>query len=114
MSDLKKMAALTALNKMMRDSYFSICTFDNAAKLLGIHPPAEQYAILRTLHCVDWAAMPSALRDSVPRLINECLNVEPAYQFGQPRPPAPVLQLVNVTPLKPVKTMTFLTRLFGH
>ena len=32
MEDLKKLATMTALNKMLRDSHFSICAIDNLMK----------------------------------------------------------------------------------
>jgi len=77
---LTHLSVLTALNRMMRGSHFSICTVDDAAKALGATPDGRAYAMLRTLHCVNWIDMPEELREAVPRLIERCISV-PAYQF---------------------------------
>lgn len=77
---LAQLSVLTTLNKMMRSSRFSICTVDDAVKVLGTMPDRRAYDILSTLHCVEWGDMPTELRDSVPKLIERCINV-PAYQF---------------------------------
>lgn len=81
MEDLKKMAALTALNNMLASSHFSICTIDAVAKMLNVQCRNDAYAILSTLHCIDFAKMPDELRAKVPDLIQECPGVAPAYQF---------------------------------
>lgn len=82
MTDLKKLAALTALNNMMAGNYFDICTIDKVADLLGIPRGGESYKTLSALHCIHYAKMPKELRDAIPELIEEVLGVAPAYQFA--------------------------------
>ena len=102
-NQLKHLSVLTALNKMLRSSYFDICTLDAAIKVLGTIPDGQAYTILRPLHCVHWCDMPRELRDAVPKLIERCLQV-PAYQF----------QLTEMTPerqaLVQAGTLKLLTR----
>lgn len=81
MEDIKRLAAITALNEMLRGSHFNVCTLDKIAKMLNIQPPSEPYRILSTLHCVDWSVMPEPLRERIPSLIEQCLSVAPTYQF---------------------------------
>jgi hypothetical protein len=82
--DVKQLAAIAALNKMFQDGSINICAVDTVAKMLGLTPAAEPYAVLRALHCVSFNQMPAELRDQLPRLVKECLNVEPTFQFKQP------------------------------
>jgi hypothetical protein len=81
MTDLKQMAALTALNNMMVKGWFDICTIDAIGKMLEINPRGKTYDLLHTLHCIHFDKMPKELRDGIPDLINECLGVAPVYQF---------------------------------
>lgn len=90
----EQLAALTALNKMLAGRYFDICTIDSVCHLLGVPGSGgEAYNLLRTLHCVDYLAMPQELRDAIPGLIEQVLGVAPAYQFK--------VQDVNPEPAKP-------------
>lgn len=84
MDEMKQMVAMTALNKMMVGGHFSICTIDSIAEMLGVDPKGDAYRMLRPLHCVNFADMPSELKARVPGLIKECLGVEPIYQFALP------------------------------
>lgn len=101
MEDLKKLAAMTALNKLMRDGHFSICTLDSVAKMMNVVTGGESYAILRSIHCVDYADMPQELREAIPQLISDVLG-DPAFQFGvQPggkpvQDPAPRKGFLNI------------------
>lgn len=82
MEDLKKLAAMTALNNMLQQGHFSICAVDDAAKLLGMrNGRCDAYNTLHALHCIDYAKMPKELRDAIPGLIQQVLGVEPVYQF---------------------------------
>lgn len=82
MSDLKKLAALTAINNMLASNYFDICTIDKVAELLNIQRGGESYRTLSTLHCIHYAKMPAELRSAIPSLIEDVLGVAPAYQFA--------------------------------
>lgn len=79
--DLKTIAALTALNHMLRENHFSVCTIDRVAKMLNVQPRGEAYNILASLHCISYGNMPAELRDAIPDLIRECLNVPATFQF---------------------------------
>lgn len=69
MTDLKMLSAQAALVKLFDQDYFSICTIDNISKMMGIKPEREAYQILKTLHCVHYDQMPSALLQALPELI---------------------------------------------
>lgn len=107
--ELKQQAAIAALNKMMSQGHFSICTVDTIAKMLGITPDPEAYAVLRTLHCVDYTAMPRALYARLPDIIQTALSGQQVFQFGLRAPVTQQLALVQ----SPVKSK-LLQRLFHH
>lgn len=74
MGDFKMMAAEASLKKMFGERYFSICTLDAIIEALGLHPPRQLYAELRTLHCVDYGDMSSDLLLMLPEKIAEVLR----------------------------------------
>jgi len=74
MSDIKVMAATAALQKMLTQKYFDICTIDNIIKMLGIVPDREAYSILHTLHCVDYDQMQPELLEQLSVLIMRVLD----------------------------------------
>lgn len=77
MSPLEQEAAKAALKKMFDGSYFDICTIDQILRMSGGIPPAKEYKILRTLHCVNWRDMSPALRIELPRVIQLVLESQP-------------------------------------
>lgn len=80
--EMKEQAAIVALNEMLKNASFSICTLDSVAELLGVScRGSEAYNILRTLHCINFAAMPIELRNEIPALIRQCLGRGPEFQF---------------------------------
>jgi len=81
MTYLEELAAQAALNKMFRGGYFSICTLDDVLKMGSIIPDRKAYAILHTLHCVDFKDMPDELRSEIPELIRQCLGIATIFQF---------------------------------
>ena len=94
MSDtIKQQVALTALNAMMAERHFSICTIDNIAKMLGGHVDGEAYNVLRPLHCIAWSAMPPEVREAVPGLIQACLGFAPTFRFKTMQP-----EIIEVSP----------------
>lgn len=109
MNDLKALAAITALNDMFGKGYLSICTIDNVAKMLDRNPKCEAYTILHSLHCVHFDKMPPQLRDSIPELIRQCLDVELNYRFTAVPPPPPPPAARAVAPGAP----KLLRRLFS-
>ena len=80
-NSLKQLSVTTALNEMMKKGHFDICCIDKVARLLMVDPKGEAYDILSPLHCINFSDMPSELREEIPRLIKDCLGVEPTYQF---------------------------------
>ncbi len=109
MDDLKQQAAIAALNQMMSKGHFSICTIDTIASMLGITPDPDAYALLRTLHCVDYTAMPRDLYARLPDLIQAALSGHQVFQFALRSPPAGQIVLIE-QPTKP----GMLQRLFHH
>lgn len=98
MNELKKLAALTALNNLLAERSFNICALDRVASMLNIQPGGDSYKLLTTLHCINYDKMPKELRDAIPGLIEEILGVAPVFQFAtltpsviemQPAPPPP-------------------------
>lgn len=81
MSDLKQQIAMTALNNMLSKGHFDICTIRNVAELLNVHPKAEEYIMLQSLHCIDYAKMPTEVRQAIPELIRRCLSIDTIYEF---------------------------------
>ena len=73
-TETQVMVAQTALNKMFRSPFFSICEIDSIARMMGIHPERDSYNQLRALHCVHWNEMPEALRRQVPLLVHQALG----------------------------------------
>lgn len=83
LNDLRKLAAMTSLNKLMKQRHFDICTIRDVGDLLGIPVRnTEEYKILETLHCVDYSEMPPQLRDAIPRMVKKILDLPAVYQFN--------------------------------
>lgn len=81
MNNLQELAAIAALNKMFKQGHFDICTIRSVAEMLHVTLGGEAYCVLHTLHCVDFADMPTELREAIPGLIRECLALSPIYEF---------------------------------
>lgn len=101
-SDLKQLAALTALNHMMTKGHMDICTVRNVGEILRVDPKQDQeaYAILQSLHCVDFGKMPAELREAIPDLVQRCLGVSPIYEFKTTRPDVRVIDVTSEPPKK--------------
>ncbi len=82
MSQLQLMAAEAALQKMLSDKHFSICTMDRIIDMLGIKPDKEAYSILSTLHCIDYNAMRRELIEALPDLIHRVLQ-SPSFEASR-------------------------------
>lgn len=81
MDKVNELAAMTALNHMFKQGYVSICTIDKVSKVLNINPKGRAYDVLSTLHCVGFDQMPQELKESIPGMIRECLNLNTTYEF---------------------------------
>jgi hypothetical protein len=79
MKGLEIEAARAAVNKMLSQGHFSICTIDQILRMTGGVPPKREYEILRTLHCVDYKDMSQRLRIELPRLIQLVLESQPIH-----------------------------------
>jgi hypothetical protein len=66
--------ALTAVAKMLKSNYFSICTVDSVCKLIGAKANGAAYDMLNTLHCVNYADMPPQVREGIPALMREVFS----------------------------------------
>ena len=73
-TDLKMSIALTAVAKMLKSSYFDVCTVDKVCKLIGSRAKGTAYDMLNTLHCVHYNEMPQAVRDGIPALMREVFS----------------------------------------
>lgn len=80
MDALQTLAANVALNKMLKQSHFSICTIDDIIKVSGAIPDNYAYGILKLLHCVNYSDMDSGVRDELPNLLKRVLG-SPAVSF---------------------------------
>ena len=84
LNDLRKLAAMTSLNKLMKQRHFDICTVRDVGDLLGIPVRnTEEYKILQTLHCVDYSEMPPQLRDAIPSMVKKILELPAIYRFNE-------------------------------
>lgn len=70
----RRMVVEQALNNLLSNAHFSICSIDNIATVMGVSRDTEAYRLLRTLHCMDYAKMSPQMRDALPHLINEALR----------------------------------------
>lgn len=82
MSQLQLMAAEAALQKMLSEKHFNICTMDRIIDMLGIKPDKEAYSILSTLHCIDYNAMRRELIEALPDLIHRVLQ-SPSFEASR-------------------------------
>jgi hypothetical protein len=82
MSDIKELAALTALNDMMDKGRFDICCVREVGKMLGVNAEAhDSYRVLSPLHMIHFGKMPQQLQDAIPKLVQDCLGMAPTFRF---------------------------------
>jgi len=55
--EVQSMAVAHGLQKMLGSDYFSICSIDQCAKVVGLSIPAERYRIYHANHCVHYSEM---------------------------------------------------------
>lgn len=104
-NELKAMATTAILNKTLKSSFFSICSIDEAAKVMGRNPHCEEYDLLRSLHCVDYSKMPRELREKIPSLVALCLGLETESPVFKPSE----LEIKLLATDKPAKRNAFLS-----
>jgi hypothetical protein len=84
--NLKQAAVLTALNDMTKRGHFNVITLEKCADILGTPCKGlDSYKILSALHCVNFIDMPFIVRESIPRLVHDCLgiNIEFSDQYTE-------------------------------
>ena len=62
MENLEKEVIKTALKKMFKENYFSICTIDKCLKISNTIPDKSVYSNMNALHCVSYSEMSEELR----------------------------------------------------
>lgn len=72
--ETRRLVLTASLNKLFSEKHFNICTLDAILDTMQGSQRTEAYRLLRTLHCMDYAAMPRELRDCLPQLVNEALR----------------------------------------
>lgn len=65
---------MVALNELFTKKHFNICALDSVLEVMNGTDRSEAYKLLRTLHCVDYSAMPPELRERIPALVNEAMR----------------------------------------
>lgn len=89
--ETRRLVVQTALDHLFKSNHFSICQLDAVLKVMDQPQGTPAYQMLRALHCVDYAAMPSELLQRIPQLVNECL-----------RPPEPEPHIATAVALQGV------------
>ena len=75
----RRLVVTAALNELFTKKYFNICQLSAVLEVTNGSENTEAYRLLRTLHCVDYAAMSPELRNTIPQLVNECLAPPPKH-----------------------------------
>lgn len=73
---VKKLVVETAVNKLFKEPFFSICTLDKVMDLMSVSDKTDAYKYLNALHCVHYKDMSPELRQLLPTLVNEALRLE--------------------------------------
>lgn len=66
---IETLAIRAAIKQMFDHGWMNICTIDMCLKTAGLQPPAREYQILKTLHCVHFNQMPPELMRQIPGLL---------------------------------------------
>ena len=106
MENLDKIIIQTALDEMLKSSYFSVCTIDKCLKVANIKPKQIPYDRISALHCMKYNVMPKELYDSLPQMLAEVFD---GYEKLTYQLKTPVVKFVTAVPEKP---KTLLSRMF--
>lgn len=74
MPETRRLVVTAALDKVLTQKYFDVCTIDTILKIMGTRKNCAAYDLLHALHCMHYDQMQPELRNSIPQLINECLR----------------------------------------
>jgi len=116
MSDLallKKQAAVVAVNTMLASERFSICTVREVCEMLGGDTNCEEYTLLRTLHCIDYAKMTPEIKKAIPQLIMACMKRPDVFQFPIPSAFDDTIMDVDFTVVKDVRPVVVKKKVLG-
>jgi hypothetical protein len=75
--DFDKDVICIALNKLVRSSYYDICTVDNLAKVLRVSKNENGYDLLRLMHCIHYSEMGESVADELMEKTFQYLGVTP-------------------------------------
>lgn len=74
MDEFGQLAVKRQVNDMFNGSSFSICDFDNVAKLMNLSVNQRIRDQLRAYHCVDWASMSDREKELIQEKVVEALR----------------------------------------
>lgn len=89
LTEFQARAATIGLRKVLGKRYFSVCEFDDLAKLVGrAHAlSGPDYQALKVLHCVDWGDMGEVLATQTRQTCMRILGIDPALITIEPGSP---------------------------
>jgi len=79
---IKVDASLSAIKKLNRQRFFSVCAVESLYELYNLHIPTENKKLFQTLHCVDWADMTKDTIEYVNAIILKDLSKSLIYEPG--------------------------------
>lgn len=74
MDEFRILVIEQSVKKLFNSSFFSICTFDDIAKLLKVKPEPSIYRELSALHCVDYGDMNPRIKELLQERVVRCLR----------------------------------------
>lgn len=111
MNSAQQMAVTCALQKMLEQGHFSICTIDQILKITGGIADKDDYSTLNLLHCVHYDKMPRELLAELPNIIERVINAPDLFSIMAQakgfQPAQPQIRLINNSAGQRIK------RLFG-
>src|SRR4051812_34077409 len=79
MNEIKTQIAKVALNKLFKQSHFSICTVRDICAMLHVFPDSEVIAMMQPLHCINYSDMSREIREW---LFRTCLSLMNGERFN--------------------------------
>lgn len=89
LTEFQAQALTLSISKMFQGTYFDICTFDHALKMLNRQNslPAKDYQALRALHCVHWTDMGPEMARNTQIMVLETLGMQRMVEEAKEAPP---------------------------
>lgn len=82
MDAIQQQVVKTALTKLFTQRHFSICDVDNCLKTARIIPDETDYQTMRTLHCIDYSAMPIEVRDWLVKTVSDWFDFGSGFDLS--------------------------------